>query len=996
MSLFALSGTALIVDFRLLGPIEVVNASDGIVEIGSMRERAILARLLLQANRVVPVGQLIDAVWDDAPPATARSQVQQCISTLRRKLGRAGGGNLLETDIAGYVIRLPSEAVDAARFDAHVARGRIAISAGRLADATASLRAGLALWRGPACAGLDSRVIRAAATRLEEDRLATLETCADLELRLGRHREVAGELAGLVAQYPLRERLRAMHMLALYRSGHKAAALDAFRSAREALVTELGLEPGTELSALHRGILAGDPALDAPADGTPSPTRVGMAALPVPRQLPSAIADFTGRADEVGQVTALLSAPGDAPAGRYLPIVVLRGKGGVGKTALALHAAHTLRADYPDGQLYAQLRDGDGQPASVADLLAVFLRALGLPPSAMPDGLGERTATYRTLLGDRRVLILLDDAHCTGQVLPLIPGNPACGVIITSRDSMTGLHGSHYLDIGDLDEAASVRLLGSVIGDDRVADEPGAAQDLVRLCGCLPLALRIVAAKLAARPHWKLEEMVRRLADEERRLDELALGDVGIRATVALSYESLDHDARQLFRLLGLLGAANFGAWAAASLLGSGTTLAADLLEMLVDARLIDVHQNEAGAARYQLHELVRVYARERLAAEEPTARRTAALERLLGCWLALAAEAHQRTYGGDFAILHGTARRFPLPADLVDDLLASPLGWLRTEQAGLVSAVQQAAQAGLDELCWELAMTLVTLFESDYQSENWRRTHELALDAARRAGNRLGEAAMLCSLGHLETGERPAHAARFLEPALAAFEAVGHGHGMALALTGLAFLGRLGGRYEEALDRYGTALALFRAEGDRVGEVDCLTNMAQIHAEEGGTDAAGDLLAAALAVCETLAAPRVVAQTEYRMGAFLLRTGDLARAERHLRLSLQMVRDEGDVIGEVYALHTLATVHTRQRRHLVAEAEFCAALDLSRQVGEKLVQGRVLLAYAEALHARRDLDRAEAVADDALAVFGEVGGAPVLRARARALRDRIAAPPAS
>jgi DNA-binding SARP family transcriptional activator len=739
------------VDFRLLGVIEIVLPGNNLVEIGSARERVILTMLLLRANRVVQVEQLIDAVWDESPPATARSQVQQCVSALRRKLAQAGGG-LLMTDAAGYVIRVPGDAIDVTRFERLVLRSRIAVTEDRIADAAADLRAALALWRGPACAGVDSSVIRAAATRLDEDRLAALETCADLDLQLGRHRELAGELGGLVAQYPLRERLRYLYMVALYRSGDKATALEAFRSARVALVAELGLEPGDELSALNRGILAGDPALDHGPDTIPGTARLDLGTVPVPRQLPSAIADFTGRGQEVSELTMLLSVPDEAMlAGRYLPMAVLRGKGGVGKTTLALHAAHALRHDYPDGHLYAQLRDGDGHPVSAADVLSLFLRALGLPSAAIPEGLAERAATYRSLVGDRRVLILLDDAHVTSQVVPLIPGNPGCGVIITSRDSLAGLDGAHYIDIGDLDEAASLRLLGAVIGSDRVAEEPAAALSLVRMCGCLPLALRIVAARLVARPHWKLEAMVGRLADEERRLDELALGDVGIRATVALSYETLDQDAGQLFRLLGLLGSADFSAWVAAPLLGCDAARAVELLDTLVDARLVDVHVNGAGVARFRLHELVRVYARERLAAEESAARRTAALERMLGCWLMLASEAHRRTYGGDFAILHRSASRFPLPADLIDELLASPLDWLRIEQSGLVSAVYQAAQTGLHELCWDLAMTLMTLFESDYQADNWRRTHDVALAAARRGGNRMGEAAMLYSLGHLE-----------------------------------------------------------------------------------------------------------------------------------------------------------------------------------------------------------------------------------------------------
>jgi DNA-binding SARP family transcriptional activator/tetratricopeptide (TPR) repeat protein len=955
-------------------------------ELSSARERAILVALSLQVNRVVPVEQLIDAVWGDAPPATARSQVQQCISALRRKL--APQGEVLRTESAGYSLRLPVDAVDATRFESLVSQSRAAVADDRIADAVADLRAATALWRGPACAGLDGGGLRAAATRLEEERLAALETCLDLELQLGRHREVAGELGGLVGQHPLRERLVALHMLALYRSGQKVAALDVFRAARATLVEELGVEPGNELSALQRGMLADDPALDHYADETPRAPRASAAAVPVPRQLPSAVGDFTGRAAEAGLLTELLSAPDEAAGRAYLPIAVVRGRGGVGKTALALHVAHTLRRQYPDGQLYAQLRDGEGQPISADDVLAWFLRALGLPPAALPAEPAERAATYRSLLGERRVLIVLDDAYSVSQLQPLIPGNPGCGLIVTSRDALSGLSASRYLDLSDLDEGASVQLLTSLIGDRRVAEEPAAALDLARQCGCLPLALRIVAARLVARPHWKLSEMVRRLADEEKRLDELAIGEMAVRATVALGYEGLDPDARRLFRLLGLLGATDFGSWMPSALLGCDADRGVELLDLLADARLVDVQVSDGRGVRFRLHELVRIYARERLAAEEPPPGRAAALGRMLGCWLGLAEEAHRRTYGGDFAVLHGTARRFPLPPPLADELLASPLGWLRAEQAGLVSAVHQAAQAGLHELCWDLAMTLVTLFESDHQGGHWRRTHEVALSAARRSGDQLGEAAMLCSLGGLAIAEQPARAAEPLNAALSIFQKIGHRHGEALALAGLAFIDRLNGHYEQALGRYARALDNFREAGDRVGEVDVLSGMAQVHLDRNEIVPARELLDLALRACETLAAPRIVAQTDFRMGLLLLRSGELTLAERYLRLSLQVVRDEGDTIGEAYALHALAAVHASQRRRAIADAEFAAALDLSQQVGEKLVRGRILLAYAEAQHSWQNREQARALAEEALAIFGEVGGTPVLRARAVSLRE--------
>lgn len=980
-----------LVDFRLLGPLEIAFDEEPLV-ISGARERTILTLLLLQVNRVVQIEQLVDGVWDDSPPTTARSQIQQCISALRRKFARGGFADMLRTHSAGYVIRVPEEALDVRRFERLASQGRAAASEKRIAEAAADFRDALALWRGPSCAGVKSTAVRAAASRLDEDRMAALEQCIDLELQLGRHHELTGELSDLVQRYPMRERLHALYMLALHRSGRKAAALEAFRTARGTIVAELGLEPGEGLRALHRAILANDPELLAPGPDTAQGTgRIRGGTAPVPRQLPPAVADFTGRAAEAAALVRLLGgADGETSADRYLPVAVLRGKGGAGKTALALHVANALRQDYPAGHLYAQLRDGEGQPVATADILAWFLRALGMPSATVPEGLAERTAAYRSMLGERRVLVVLDDAYSAGQVLPLIPGNPGCGVIITSRDSLSGLHGSRYFEIGDLDEQSSVRFLGRIIGDDRVAAEPVAALALVRLCGCLALALRIIAAKLVAHPHWTLHGMVRRIADEETRLDELTLGDAGIRATLTLSYETLDRDAQRLFRLLGLLGAADFGSWVAAPLLGDEAARADNLLDTLVDARLVDARRGDEGT-RFCLHELVRVYAQERLAIEEATGQRVTALRRMLSCWLALAAEAHRRTYGGDFAILHGTADRFLLDPRLVDALLASPLGWLRTEQAGLVSAVLQAGQAGLDELCWDLAMTIVTLFETDYQTNDWRKTHEVALAASRRAGNRIGEAAMLYSLGNLSIAEQPAAAVGYLEPALAAFQQAGHGHGQALTLAALAFIDRLSGHYERALDRYAEALAQFRLVSDLVSEVDCLSSMGLIHTENGQLEAARGQLDKAMAACETLEAPRIAAQTDYRMGSFLLQAGELARAERSFRMSLQLVREEGDSTGETYALHGLATVHARQGRHTIADAEFTAALDLSRQVGDRLVRGRILLAYAEAKLARHETDQASALADEALTVFGEAGGATVWKARATALRTRLA-----
>ncbi len=974
------------IEFRLLGPLEV--AVDGeILDIGSSRQRVVLSMLLLQSNRMVPIERLVDAIWDDKPPATARSQVQACVSALRRQLDSVGAGRVIVTRSTGYAISVPDDALDFAAFEHLVSQGRAASADDRAEDAVPDLRAALALWRGLAAANVESRLVQAAATRLNESRLSVLEECIELELGLGRHHDLTGELSELVVQYPLRERLRAQYMLALYRSARQAEALEAFRQVRQIFLDELGIDPGEELCALESAILANDRALELEPGvrNRPGWTRSGGAEIP--RQLPAAVADLTGRDDVLDRLSALLSAHQDA---NYLPVVTLTGKGGVGKTALALHAAHALRQRYCDGQLFAQLREADGQPISSLELLAQFLRALGLAPTAMPSTLAERSAVYRSLLGERRVLIVLDDADNVNQVMPLIPGSPHCAVIITSRNPLLSLPGADRIEIGDIDERSAIELLSRIIGSDRVQAEVSAALALVRLCGCLPLALRIVAAKLTMRAHWRIGQMVRRMTDERQRLDELALSGVGIRATLSLSYNSLSKDARRLFRLLALLGTADFASWVSAPLLDLDADAAADLLDTLVAARLVEVRVREAGSPRFRLHDLIRIYATEQLSTEEPTAQRASALARILGCWLSLATEAHRRWYGGHYAVLHGRAEHWPLPAEIVDELLDKPLSWFRDEHAGLVSAVLQAGQAGLDELCWDLAMTSVTLFESEYQVDDWRRTHEVALEVTRRTGNRRGEAAILYSLGNLAVGERLGDATRYLDPALRIFDSLGDVHGRALTLAILGFVDRLVGSYEQALSRYQEALSCFRDVGDRVGEADALTNIAEIQTDRGQFGAVEDLFDQALAICRALNAPRLTAQTEHRLGDFLLRRGALERAERSFKYVLELVRDESDVVGEAYALLSLGVVYTRQERYARAEADLVTALGLARRLGDHLVHGRALLAAAELYLATDDRKSASAMIEEALVVFSELGPAAIWRARFLELKARL------
>jgi len=975
--------------FGVLGPLDVAIGAKSL-ELGSGRQRVILTMLLLHVGRAVPLTRLVDALWDDNPPVTAKGQVQTCVSALRKQLKDLGAEGLVSYGPAGYSIDIPEGSLDIANFENLAERGRAAAAEDRTQDAVNDLRAALALWRGPVAAGVQSELIQIAATRLNENRLSLVEECIQLELGLGRHQAILGELSELIKEHPLRETFRAQHMLALYRSGRQAEALESFQQARQTLISELGVEPGERLNSLQQSILSRDTRLNPHAEAEPRLAPARFNGQLVPHQLPAAISDFTGRENLVSQLIELLSAP-DRPDGRrYLPIASLNGKGGVGKTTLALHVAHAVAHRYPDGQLFVQVHGADGQLANPMDLMASVLRSLGHPPMALPLDPAERTAIYRSWLAGRKILIVLDDSYSVSEILALIPGSPSCGVIITSRNRLSNLHGARHYEVDDLDETTSVELLARVVGAERMRGEPAAARELVRLCGYLPLALRIAAAKLATRRHWTITQMNSRMTNETRRLDELALSGVGIRATLATSCHGLSTAARRLFVRLSLLGPIEFASWVSAPLLDLDVDEADELLGELVEARLVEVRVSQSQVTRLQLHDLVRIYAMELIAIEQRPAERADALERLLSCWLSLADEAHYRAYGGDHAVLHGNADRWTLPGYVYDQLLDSPMEWFRAERAGLVHAVTQAAWVGLDELCWDLAVTSVTLFESEFQIEDWQKTHELALDAVRRAGNIRGEAAVRYSLGNLAVNGKLGEASDHLSSSLAIFDQIGDAHGRSLALAGLAFADRLSGRNDRALARYHDVLAGCREVGDVVTEIDALSNIAQIELEREQLHQAWGHLEEAASRCRLIKAPRIIAQTEHRRGQFYLRMNDLWRAEQSFRAVLGVARKMGDMVGETYALADLGTVCTRLGQHEQARADLLAAVTMSRHMTSNLVHGRVLLALAELHFAMAESSEAASLISEALIVFSESGPAPVWRGRLLELKARI------
>ncbi|MFV2123710.1 BTAD domain-containing putative transcriptional regulator [Micromonospora sp. LOL_013] len=646
-----------------------------------------MALLVLEANRVVPMERLIDAVWEGTPPSTARGQVQICLSTLRRTFTGRDLASPFETHRCGYLLRAADGQLDVDVFNRLVAEARSIAAIGDLPAATERLRAALALWSGPALAGLPGRIIEAGRKRLEELRAAAIEERIRLDLALGHHEEVIGELIWLIERDRLRERLYALLMLALYRSGRQAEALAIYRAARTALVDTLGIEPGDELRRLEQGILSGDAQLELPTHSASTRRTYPPATpRPTPCQLPSDTADFIGREDEVTAAGDAL-APNRADV-RAVPVVSITGRAGIGKSALALHVAHRMLPGYPDGQLYASL---DATQSRTEQVLPRFLRALGVGRADIPMEIDEQTHLYRSRLAGQRILVVLDGVADESQVQPLLPGSGTCGVLVTSRSALVGLPGAHRVRPRPLGHADGLRLLGRIVGHQRVDTEAEAADALVTLCGGLPLALRIAGARLTAREHWGIGQLVARMRDDRRLLDELEHGPLSVRASLAGSYRSLPDGTRRLLRRLALLDCAQLPAWVAAALLDTDPTVAEDLLEQLADAQLVDAERMPGGGRPlYRLPALVRVFAAERAEVEDTTVVREQSLRRVWATCLYLTGTASRQAEGA------GADMPSPLVTDaVVDRLRADPVSWLAAELPTLMAAVHQAARLG-------------------------------------------------------------------------------------------------------------------------------------------------------------------------------------------------------------------------------------------------------------------------------------------------------------
>ncbi|MFJ4617015.1 AfsR/SARP family transcriptional regulator [Streptomyces sp. NPDC088812] len=1013
-------------DVRLLGPAEVWF-EDRRLPLGGPKPTAILAALVTHPGEVVSTERLVDLVWEEHAPATAGALVASHIAALRRALTPVGAARAIQTRSPGYLAAFPAERIDARRFEAGLALGRRTAAEGRTAEAADILRQALGLWRGrDALEGLGQFFARTEASRLVELRLVAREETYALDLALNRADDVIPELLAHVRAHPLRERPRGQLMTALFRAGRLPDALRVFREGRELLRTELGIDPGPELRALHQALLTGDTEVLGPPRPTPAAIRPPRTAAPtpaagpasaaapastpgpvpadapraagppprIPSQLPPDVADFVGREEQIAWTVAVLAGSG-TPERTAPPIGVITGRSGTGKTALAVHAGHRMADRFPDGRLFLDLRAADSAPLRTTDALARLLRAVGVDPDALPADAEDLVALYRTHLTDRRILIVLDNAAGEAQLRPLLPPGPGSGVLITSRRRLVALEGAVRLDLTALAEEEAMELFGRVAGPERTAADPDTVAEIVRLCGRLPLAVRIAGARLAARPHWAPARLAARLRDGRRRLDELRAGDLELRTSLELGYAELGPQERRVLRRLALMELPDFAAWTAAPLLDVGVEEAEDAVERLVDCHLIElVGVDGVGQIRYRIHDLAREHARERCLAEETAEEREAAVARLVACWLSLARGAAARAPGGASRLVPEPHAERPLDAAVEEALLARPADWFASEQACLTAGVVHCAAHGRTRAARDLAGVLIASSAALYNRfDAWSRSHTVALEAVRRSGDTEDEAWLLNGLGQLRyEQDRFDDSYAYFGDALRLFERIGTGpdgagavRGRAVALAGMGSARREQARYAEALELLRPALAAYERLGDQVACAHVHYGIGYVHREQGRHDEAWRELTRALELYRKAADRHGEALTLRSLGLCHRALGRLTEAEDLFTQALRRFEEDDDVFGAMYAGQSLAKVHIRQGRLAEARERLAACLEVTRQQQDTFGEALVLRTLGECRLAARDLDAAEEALRRALALWDGLG-LPLWRART--LRD--------
>jgi DNA-binding SARP family transcriptional activator len=919
--------------FGVLGPV-LVEVAGTPVTLSSGQLRGLLAALLAAPNNLVAAAEIELALWGENPPASARSSLYNQVMRLRKQLGPEAGARI-RTAPPGYLIEVRDGELDEQVFTDRCAAGRAALEAGEWAAAVRELSTALALWRGTPGVDLpDSAAGANRVHRLTETRLGALIGRADAELRQGRHEEIIAELRALADVHPLIEAFHAQLMTALYRCGRQAEALDVYQELRRALVDELAVEPSGSVRELHRAILAADPELaktpGAAADGVPAADR-GRGGVPRFR-LPEDTRVFTGRQRELDRLTEYaLSAPSGTEAGMVV-ISAIDGMAGVGKTALALHVAHRVREQFPDGQLFVDLQGhtSDLAPLTAANALYQFLSALGVAPQQIPHDPDARAALYRDRLAHTRTLILVDNAASSAQIRPLIPRTPGCLVLITSRLRLPGLEDARFLALDVLSEADAAALLHRVAGADRVPAGHPAVAELTALCGRVPLAIRIAAARLRHRRGLSIEALVERLRDKNTRLGHLQDEERSLTAVFDSSYDALPADAQRMFRLLGLVPGPDFDAYAAAHLAGTDHRTAEHLLDSLLDHNLLI----QLTVDHYRFHDLIRVYAAAR-SAEDPPQERGAALDRLLDYYERTAWEAdrklNRRMRPGAPAPASADAAG---PAPILPDRDAA-LAWMRVEHESLRAALADATARGASARVIALTAALAGFLQREHLGAQTTELHRAAAAVAREVGESLAEANSLWDLGRvLHTLSEHQEAFPALEASLALYRACGDRRGEANVLYDLGYACYLTSDYAGAIKYCEQADAACRELGDSLGQADALTTMAYTYAQHDDPAAAADLLARAHPLYRDAADGLGEANTLFGLGSIQYMTGELPAAERSVERAMELYRGLGVRLGEANAHIQLGELWVVAGRIPAAVERYEQALVIYRELG--------------------------------------------------------------
>ncbi|MFD3917378.1 BTAD domain-containing putative transcriptional regulator [Streptomyces sp. NPDC058595] len=948
--------------FAVLGPVRAWRGGESLPS-GSPQQRALLAALLLRDGRTATSGELIDGIWGETPPPQALATVRTYASRLRKVLSPG----VLVSESGGYALRTRPDALDLGMAQELAAAAEKEQTAGNRHQARVLINKALGLWDGEPLASVPGPYAETERARLAEWRLQLVEGRLDIDLELGRHAEAISELTALTAAHPLRERLRELLMLALYRSGRQAEALAVYADTRRLLADELGVDPRPELARLQQGILRADAELARPTEET-----APVVTFTRPAQLPATVPDFTGRDLFVRELGNRLA----GAEGSVMAVSALAGIGGVGKTTLAVHVAHAARPRFPDGQLYVDLQGAGARFTEPEAVLGSFLRALGTPDSAIPDSLDERSALYRSTLDGRRVLILLDNARDAAQVRPLLPGTEGCAALVTSRVRMVDLEGAHLVDLDVMSPEEALQLFTRIVGQERVTSEREAALDVVAACGFLPLAIRIAASRLASRRTWTVSVLAAKLADERRRLDELQAGDLAVKATFELGYGQLEPAQAHAFRLLGLADGPDISLAAAAAVLDLPPHDTEDLLESLVDTSLLE----SAAPGRYRYHDLVRLYARACADRDEqPRTGIDAALFRLLDFYLATTARVYTIERPGDRLKDHLEPTEYE---GLVFTDRHDAQDWLYAEADCLLACARQAAGGSRLRAAVDLLWAAQGLAESGANSKSYETAARSALAAARAAGDARTEGRARTSMTnvHLVAG-RYEEADDEARQAEALAQSVRDPAPVYWSDNDRGIIAFNQGRFQDAEKHLFRAMEGSRADGNRPGEASALCNLSRIQHSLGRTSQAVALAEQGVEVYDSIGHTLRLSNARFALGIALTNAGRHTEALEQLAEALEGFEANRQRLWEGTTHFRISQAHFAAHRAGAAAQHAEQALAIGCIGGDR-TRANVLITLGRALESLGQADRARVCWREALVLHERSGAAEADEAR--------------